>query len=203
MGDLKEKFWLILQGSGMICIIAFFIPSIQITSNDNFYSWIWGLYFDTETGIGFGGIGLNLILVPLGTALLLIVGINNRRTNTHGLDALGLIAGFSLLIVPIWFFIIIINRGITVIAIPHYIIFVAALLGIYVGVISIKDKSFMVELNKVSKAGTYLMIAGVLGYVVNLLIPTTSSWAYYYVVGPATILIGLIVLLVGLLRPNK
>ena len=90
-----------------------------------------------------------------------------------------------------------------VISIPFYIIITAAIFGICVGIISIKDKSFKIKINNINKAGIYIMIAGGLGYVVNFIIPVRSSWAYYYIVGPATILIGLIVFLVGILRPQK
>ncbi|MFX0030676.1 MAG: hypothetical protein ACFE8B_15795 [Candidatus Hermodarchaeota archaeon] len=39
----------------------------------------------------------------------------------------------------------------------------------------------------------------IIGYFINFVMTTSSSWAYFYVVGPATFLLGLVVLIIGLI----
>ncbi|MFX1572168.1 MAG: hypothetical protein ACFFB0_05425 [Promethearchaeota archaeon] len=145
MGIIKERSWFILLGSGILTIVAMFIPSIQLLTNYEFYSWVCGLYYSTETGLGFGGIGFITILVPLSAVLLLLAGLKNKKTNTHNLDILGLIGGVTLIFVAIWRFIAVISYRITVIDIPIYVILIAGVLGMLVGLIGFKEKSFKVE----------------------------------------------------------
>lgn len=49
----------------------------------------------------------------------------------------------------------------------------------------------------VDKFGWLLISSSILGYVLNIFIPTGSSWAYFQIVGPVILISGLILWIIG------
>ncbi|NVM37250.1 MAG: hypothetical protein HWN81_16760 [Candidatus Lokiarchaeota archaeon] len=52
-------------------------------------------------------------------------------------------------------------------------------------------------LNKIETCGVTMVLCGIAGYIVNFTVPTSSSWAYIYLLGPIMIAIGVIVSIIG------
>ena len=50
-----------------------------------------------------------------------------------------------------------------------------------------------------TNCGVMLIIFCIIAYVINFVMPTSSSWAYIYVVGPIFFLIGVVVLIIGII----
>jgi len=58
----------------------------------------------------------------------------------------------------------------------------------------------MAKLDKVANCGLTIILCGIMGYIVNFIVPTQSSWAYLYLLGPIIIIFGVIVLIIGAIR---
>jgi len=190
----REKLWLIFIISGILGIIGFFIPfDVGIT-----LLWYWGPFpydiMKVEHIIA-------ILFIIGGGVLLLILGIYNKKTEKHNLDPLGFFAGLFLIIGPIVYTFggITISIPMMMFEISFWFTLAGGILGLSVGLIGI-IKNFEGGLSKLSRFGGFVTVCGFLGYFVNFLIPSTASWAYYYVVGPAWILIGFIIFAIGILK---
>lgn len=51
--------------------------------------------------------------------------------------------------------------------------------------------------NKVLSCGITIIMCGVMGFLINLMIPIQSSYVYFYLLGPITIIFGIIITIIG------
>ena len=188
MANEGDKLWMSFMISGILGIIAFFFPFMI-----GIDLWYWDYIFTQNIEYY---IAISLILG--GIVLLLLTGIYSKKTETHNLDSLGFFGGIFLLLAPIVYF-----MGIPLMPLQFlwvqptfWISLAGGILGLIAWVRGLKYN----KLNKISKAGMTLTSYGFMGYLVNFIIPTISSWAYYFVVGPAWILIGFVVFGIGLIK---
>ncbi len=51
----------------------------------------------------------------------------------------------------------------------------------------------------VTYCGGMIIMFAIIAYAINFVMPTSSSWAYIYVVGPVFFLLGVVVLILGII----
>ena len=56
----------------------------------------------------------------------------------------------------------------------------------------------MIKLDKLVHCGLIIIFCGIVGYIVNALIPIESSWVFFNILGPIIIIIGLILIIIGM-----
>ena len=55
----------------------------------------------------------------------------------------------------------------------------------------------MAKISKVANCGITIIFCGIGGYFVNFIMPTSSSWAYLYLLGPIIIIVGVVISIIG------
>ncbi len=187
MANNGKNLWLLFTISGILGTISFFFPFIT-----GRFDWYWVYYYQNMEYY------IAILLILGGILLLLIPGIYSKITEKHSLDPLGFFGGLFLLFAPLVYFMGIPFMPLFFIWVqPTFLISLAGgILGLIAWVLGLKYN----KLNKISKAGMTLTSYGFMAYLVNFIIPSPSSWAFYFVVGPVWILIGFVIFGIGLIK---
>ncbi len=186
--DRLELISVISEALGLISLVIPFDPTSSI-------EWYWRINRSPS-------INISTALILMGSILLISVGVYSKKTEKHDLDILECVGGILLLGVPIIFQI---ERGSShvIYQIPYWTPVIGGILGLIAGIIGVKNNSSGIMQNRIGKFGIFLTGCGFLGFLVNFFIPTPSSWAYYYIVGPSMIVIGLVVLVIGIIKSSS